>query len=133
MENGKGKSEVVEGESSNGLWAGSFKKKGSVIPKKRRPVSHMVGEKIGKAVVSGVQKINNKKKINPDDVAYFGYNTIFPPIRRQPRGTWVYEAMGTSIALYQVKRKGWFVERIAAIRLHVVASDISSLILFLVP
>ncbi|KAL3513744.1 hypothetical protein ACH5RR_026461 [Cinchona calisaya] len=68
MENGKGKSEFVEGESSNELWAGSFKKKGSVIPKKRTPVSHMVGEKIGKVVVSGVQKINNKKKINPDEV-----------------------------------------------------------------
>ena len=66
MENGKGRRESAEGDSSNGKWAGSSKKSGSVIPKDREPVSHMVGKTIAKVVISGAQKIKNKNKINPD-------------------------------------------------------------------
>ena len=64
MENGKGKLESVEGDSSNGTWAGSYKKNGSLFPKKREPVSHMAVEKIVKLLVSAFQKNKDKNKVN---------------------------------------------------------------------
>ena len=39
-----------------------LKKTGSLIPKDRKHVSHMVG----KAFLAGAHKIQNKHKINPD-------------------------------------------------------------------
>ena len=65
MENSKGKRESVEGDSSNGTWAGSFKKNGSVIPKKGKPVLHMAVEKFVKGAVSACQKNKDKNKVNP--------------------------------------------------------------------
>ena len=44
----------------------STQKLGSVIPKPRKHVSQMMGEKISGAFSSGVKSIQNKPKINPD-------------------------------------------------------------------
>ncbi|KAL3513741.1 hypothetical protein ACH5RR_026458 [Cinchona calisaya] len=58
----KGKGGETSGETST-------KKLGSVIPKDRKHVSQMMGEKISEAISSGVKSIvknKNKNKINPD-------------------------------------------------------------------
>ncbi|KAK4376849.1 hypothetical protein RND71_003145 [Anisodus tanguticus] len=61
---GKGKAEMAgSGESKNGVFPFT-PKKGSLIPKEKKHVSTMMGEKIGHSIVSFV-KIN-KNKINPD-------------------------------------------------------------------
>ena len=57
---GKGKAEKI-GESKNGVFPFN-PKKGSVIPKEKKHVSTMMGEKICHSIVSFVK--NSKNKIN---------------------------------------------------------------------
>lgn len=61
----KGKADTAgSGESSNGIFP--FKpKKGSVLPKEKKHVSTMMGEKIGQSIVSLFK--NSKKKTKPGD------------------------------------------------------------------
>lgn len=60
-----GKADMAgSGERSNAIYP--FKhKKGSVLPKEKKHVSTMIGEKIGKSILSIFK--NNKKKKNPAD------------------------------------------------------------------
>ncbi|KAH0754111.1 hypothetical protein KY290_024381 [Solanum tuberosum] len=60
---GKGKTEKIE-EGKNGIFPFT-PKKGSIIPKEKKHVSTMMGEKIGHSLVSLVK--NSKNKINHHD------------------------------------------------------------------
>lgn len=61
----KGKPDMAgNGERSNGIFP--FKpKKGCVLPKEKKHVSTMIGEKIGQSLYFLVK--NNRKKTNPGD------------------------------------------------------------------
>lgn len=60
---GKGKAEMAgSGARTSGVFPFT-PKKGSVLPKEKKHVSTMMGEKIGQSIVSFVK--NNKNKINP--------------------------------------------------------------------